>query len=101
MKKIKSIQQLKAEKKRLRQRQAELEAAIRGNWSHLKEAVKPGNIAKDVFNKREKEDKTRAGENSEGIFKSTLSYGITLLAQKLADKAGNKLEKIFARKNKR
>ena len=45
MKKIKSIQQLKAEKKFLVKRKAELEKAIHYDWRDVKKSMQPKNLA--------------------------------------------------------
>lgn len=94
MKKIKSIHQLKAEKKRIKQQQAELEKKIRGNWVDLKESLKPANFAKETYSKIIN-DKAETNLNGGNFFKSTLNYGITLLAKKITDKAGEKLNNLF------
>lgn len=95
MKKIKSIEQLKAEKKRIMLREEELEAKIRGDWTALKEAIKPASVAKEAYSKflDKKAETNYNGE--ENIFKSTLNYGISLLAKKFSEKAGEKLDKLF------
>ena len=51
MKKFSSIKELQPEKKRILQHQRELENKMRGNWSDLKESVKPVNIAKDALSR--------------------------------------------------
>jgi hypothetical protein len=94
MKKIKSIEQLKAEKKRIKQRQTELENKIHVNWKELKEQLSPVNMAKDnIISILRKKVPPVQGDG--GLVKSALSYGITLLAEKLAEKADEKLSKIF------
>ena len=94
MKKIKSIKQLKAEKKRIQQRQEELEDKIRSNWKVLKEDLRPVNIVKDSFSNFMK---GKTGENlyGDGFVKNAFTYGVTLLAKKFVDKTGVKLGKIF------
>ena len=94
MKKIKSILQLREEKKLIKQRQAALEDKIRSNWNELKENLKPVNIAKEAI-ENVLHKKAAAFTNDRGFIKSALSYGITLLGKKLAEKAGEKLSKIF------
>jgi hypothetical protein len=93
MKKISSIKQLKAEKKRIKQRQAELEGKIGNNWKELKERLRPGNITKDAI---ESILRRKAADvmNDGGIIKNSLSYGIALLAGKLAETAVEKFGKI-------
>lgn len=94
MKKIRSKKQLQAEKKRIRIRQQELEKKIRLKWNELKESLKPVNVAKDAFQKLVQK-KTEANLEDESIFKSTLKYGVSLLAKKFTDKAGEKFEWLF------
>jgi len=94
MKKIKSIKQLRVEKKRLKQRREELENKIRVNWNELKDSLKPVNIAKDTFSKVIR-NKTEENLNGKSILKSTFTYGVTLLAKRFADKAGKKFDRIF------
>lgn len=94
MKKIKSIHQLKAEKKRIKQQRTELEKQIRTNWSELKDSVKPSNLAKEAYGKV-LENRTEANLNEGCLLKKTINYGITLLAKKITDKAGQKLGSLF------
>ena len=103
MRKIKSIKQLQNEKKRIKLRGEELENKIRGNWSELKECVKPAAIAKDTFSKVMR-DESGNNVNGESVLKSTIRYGVfvlldsgkvTLLAKKIADKAGMRFDKMF------
>jgi len=97
MKKIKSIQQLQAEKKRIRQRQKECENKIRDNWAGLKASLKPAAIAGDVLSTVLK---NRAAANLAGdsILQNTVTYGVTLLVQKLAEKAEEKFGGFFRKK---
>lgn len=97
MRKIKSISQLKQEKKRIKQQQTELENKIRGNWIELKESLNPANIAKEAYSKV-MDNKAEANLSGDNVFKSTLNYGITLLAKKFTDKAGEKLDRLFKKK---
>jgi len=94
MNKIKSIQQLKLEKQRLKSREEELENDIKNNWKELRIALKPGNIVKDTLNE---EIKTEMEENLNGgsVLKSTFNYGLSLLARKFTDKAGEKISGFF------
>lgn len=94
MKKIKSIKQLKAEKKRIMQRQEELEDKIRSNWKELKENLRPVNIVKDSFSSFMK-GRTEDNLYGDGFVKNAFTYGITLLAKKFVDKTGVKLGKLF------
>lgn len=94
MKKIKNKKQLRAEKKRIRARQEELEKKIRSKWNELKESLKPVNIAKETFQNVVRK-KTEENLEDESILKSTIKYGISLLARKFTDKAGEKFEWLF------
>lgn len=94
MKRIKNIQQLQTEKRRIQQHQQNLEDTIRSNWYELKEILKPANVAKGALSKV-MQDETADTINGESILKSTFTYGASLLAKKMADKAGEKFNKFF------
>ncbi|MGF2412105.1 MAG: hypothetical protein ACQUYJ_07245 [Ferruginibacter sp.] len=94
MKTIKSIKQLQAEKKRISQHRQNLENKMGNNWTELKECIKPANIAADKLNSAIK-NKTAQNLESDSILKNTFTYGITLLAGKIAGKASDKLNKLF------
>jgi predicted nucleic acid-binding Zn-ribbon protein len=94
MKTIKNIQQLQSEKKRIKQQQQNLEDKIRSNWNELKESLKPANVAKGALSKV-MQNNTADNINGESVLKSTFTYGASLLAKKMADKAGEKFNKIF------
>ena len=99
MKKIKSKKQLRDEKRRIKIRQAELEKKIRIKWNELKESLRPVNVAKETFRKVV-QNKTEENLEDESIFKSTIKYGISLLAKKFTDKAGEKFEWLFKKNGK-
>ncbi|HET9744187.1 MAG TPA: hypothetical protein VFP97_00660 [Chitinophagaceae bacterium] len=86
MKKIKSLKQLRREKRLLRQREKELLFKINVGWEQLKENLQPQNILKPGIQCKER----RPNTNDEKILKSLLSFGATLLARKLAKGAGEK-----------
>jgi hypothetical protein len=94
IKKIKSRKQLKAEKKRIRVRREELEKKIRVKWEELKESLKPANMARETLQNLIR-GKTAQNLEEESILKSTLNYGISLLAKRFTDKAGEKFEWLF------
>ncbi len=94
MKKIRNLEQLKAERNRIKLQQEELENKIRSNWRDLKECLRPANIAKDMIGSFLK-SKTEKNIDEEDLFKSSITYGVSLLVKKLADKAWEKLGKIF------
>jgi hypothetical protein len=94
MKKINSKMHLRAEKRRIRIRQKELEEKISCQWNELKQSLRPVNIAKETFQKVI-QDKTEKNLEDESIIKSTLKYGISLLAKRFTDKAGEKFERLF------
>lgn len=94
MKKIKSIQQLRDEKRRIQQRQQELEWKIKHRWNGLKESLQPVNLAGDLLGSMMKSKLTSvlAGDH---LLKNTFTYGLSLLAGKLAGKAGEKIESLM------
>ncbi len=94
MKKINSKKQLRAEKKRIRIRRQELEKKIRNQWNELKESLRPVNVAKETF-REVLQNKTGKNLEDESIIKSTIKYGISLLAKRFTDKAGEKFEWLF------
>jgi len=95
-KKIKSIKQLKAEKKRLVEQQLLLEERMRGNWSALKEGLSPANIAKDTIGSFYR-GVTNMTVNKEGIIKGAIALGVGLLAKKITQRAGARLKKMFTK----
>jgi hypothetical protein len=97
MKKIKGIKQLQSEKERIIHHQEELEKKIKRNWQELKESLKPINVVKDTFSNVIR-NKTVEKLNDESVLKSSFTYGIALLAKKIADKAGEKLGSVLGRK---
>jgi hypothetical protein len=94
MKKIRSIKQLKAEKKRVKQRQVELEDRIRSNWKDLKENLKPVNMVKDTLSRVIK-SRTEDNLYGDGFMRNAITYGVTILANKFLNKAGPRLGKAF------
>lgn len=94
MKKFSSIKDLQPEKKRILHHQRELENKMRGNWSELKESVKPVNIAKDVFRSVVR-NKTRESLSGSNIIKGVLSIGAALLVKSVVNKAGKRLGRLF------
>ena len=94
MKKIKSTKQLKYQKKLIKQRQAELEEKIRNNWKELKEDLRPLNIAKDALSSVIKR-KTEGNLYGDGFVRNAITYGVTVLANKFLNKAGDKLGRRF------
>lgn len=94
MKKIKSIQQLQAEKKRIKQRKLDSETKMHDSWAGLKASLQPAAITGDALGNLLKKG---AASNlaADGIFRNTLTYAITLMAQKLSEKAEEKLAGFF------
>jgi phage shock protein A len=94
MKKIKSIKQLKNEKKKIKEDLNNLEKKIKVNWNELKEALRPTNMATDAFGSILKRN-TETASKKDSILKNTMAYGISLMANKMAAKAENKINRIF------
>jgi cell division septum initiation protein DivIVA len=95
MKKIRSKQQLEAEKKRLQKEIVQLEEKISNHWHELKQSLQPSAVAKDALNKVIKHQTEHTINGEESILKNTFTYGISLLAKKLADKAEQKFDRMF------
>jgi hypothetical protein len=89
MKPIKSIQQLKAEKKRIQLHQQSIENKICTNWGELKEDLTLFNFTKNSNDKSS--NNADKSSKKESILKSTFVYGASLLAKKLADKTTEKI----------
>lgn len=87
MKRFKTAKQLNEEKKRLKMRRAELEKAIRYDWRDVKESLRPGNIAGQVF--ADFSGQKESGPHNES---GVLSEMAARFASKLASKAGEKLK---------
>ena len=92
MKKISSIKQLDAEKKRMAQHREALEEKIRNNWNDLRVGMKPSNIAKDAFNQFIS-GRTRDSLSHKGVVKGLVSLGATLWAKRILQKRVNRLFK--------
>ncbi len=93
-KKIKSIKQLNAEKKRLLQRQAELEKAIRYDWRDVKESLKPKYVAGKVIAKLF--DKTE--QNGLDPLAAGLSHLAAALTKIAVEKAEEKVNEWLTKK---
>lgn len=96
MKKISNIQQLKAQQEWLKQRQAELEEKMQADWEELKLSLKPVNLAKQACNHRI-EQRLQQQLKDDNIWKNTLTYSAALLGKRIADRAKEKWDKIFAK----
>jgi hypothetical protein len=94
MKKIKSIKQLRAEKERINHRLNDLENTMRIHWKELKQDIKPSSIIKDSIDSVLKR-KTEAPLREDSFLKSIFTYGVSLLAGKLSDKAHEKFSTVF------
>ena len=92
MKTIRSKQQLEEEKRRLRQRQLDLENRIKQDWTELKDTLRPANLAREAVDNLINRKMDQA-ERDGGLLKSTLVYGVTSLAQKLMEKASERFGK--------
>ena len=92
MKKISNNRQLQEEKERLRLRQQHLEDKIRLNWLELKDSLRPSNLAMEAVEKV-MHRKTDDADKLSGVVKSTVSYGIAMLAKKLIEKATGRKSK--------
>jgi hypothetical protein len=95
MRKFSSIKELQPEKKRIRQHQLDLENKMRGNWSELKESVKPVNIAKEAFRSVVSNNTRKSLSGSSNIIRGVLSIGAALLVKGMVNKAGKRFARLF------
>ncbi len=94
MKKIKSIKQLKEEKKRLAARCAGLEDDIKYHWHSIKQNAVPG-IFDNSGNNKDAERATGSRIPGGNIAGDILMLAASLLAQKFAGKLGDKFVHLF------
>jgi hypothetical protein len=97
MKTIKNIQQIKDEKRRLKQRREDLERRIRNSWQELKWELKPANIAGDTLGSFAGPSAAPSQEGG-GLLRDTLNYGLGLLTRKLVEKTGDRLESLLKKR---
>jgi hypothetical protein len=83
-KKIRSIKHLNVEKKRLQQRLAEVEKAIRYDWRDVKDSFKPKHLAGEVFSKLFEKDEQN-GDTSLAAGLSHLAAALTKIAVEKAE----------------
>jgi hypothetical protein len=96
MKPIKNLGHLREQKAILAARQMQAEKNVRLHWNNLKEELYPSHLAAEAMDKL---TQLAAGEKTDekNIIKSTFTYGLTLLAHKIAGVADEKLKKIFTK----
>jgi hypothetical protein len=94
MEKIRNMQQLQSKKKEIEMQQKALLEKIHNNWVQLKETAKPANIARETLVNilQHQPAQQHYGEHA---LKHSFTYGVGLLAEKLADKAFEKVKSIF------
>lgn len=95
MKKIRNIEQLRARREWLRNRQQEIEQKMQTDWEEWKNSLRPLNLAKQACNKT-LESRLQQQFKEDNIWKNTLTYSAALLGRRIAEKAREKWEKIFA-----
>lgn len=97
MKKIKSIQQLQAEKRRINEHLDYLEDKMNNHWDELKYSLRPASLVKSTFSSILK-NKNETNISGEGLLKGTIAFGVSLLVTRLAKKAGEKFRNLFTGK---
>jgi ATP-dependent Clp protease adapter protein ClpS len=95
MKTIKNIKQLKARRKQLEKRKAELEKAIRYDWLDVKESIRPKNVAGQVF----AQFFAKEQENGHSTLANTLSELASVLIKIGVEKAEEKMAQWMNKKN--
>lgn len=99
MKKIKSIKQLQAEKRRMHEQLDFLENKMHNQWRELKYSLRPAGMLKEGFSSILK-SKTEGAFNGENMIKGTLALGVSILINRLARKAAKKFSNMFKEKGK-
>lgn len=84
--KIKNMNDLHAEKQRLKNRRSELEKAMKYDWRDFTESLKPGNVADQFF----KKSRT---ESSNDFLKEMFTSVASRCAEKLSDVLSDKFSK--------
>jgi hypothetical protein len=98
MKKINHIYQLKAKKEWIKKHEASLEDTMRDQWYELKETLKPGNLAREAYGNMV-EKKVHDNLENDSVLKNTIVYAGTLWAKKFADKAQDKIDRLFVKRS--
>ncbi len=98
MKKIKRIQDLKNEKKRIAQSQVDLLNKIKNNWHELKLNMYPRNMTNNMIEKMAN-NRTDTGIYNESILKKSLTYALLLFAEKFAGKLNDKVQSIIKKQH--
>jgi hypothetical protein len=88
MRKIKRYSDIRAEKKRLLNRQRELEKEIRHSWTELKS----GFSSHPFTRTRPHEEESGTGTPSGGFWSAALDYGTAFVRQQVAARAGRSAE---------
>lgn len=96
MKKIKNIKQLKEQKAILAARQLQAEKNVRLHWKNLIEELYPSKLAAEAID-RISHSATANTSNEGSVIKRTITYGLSLLAHKLAGMAEEKLKQVFSK----
>jgi len=90
---IRNKYELRQEKKRLKQKEADLKNQIISNWREIKSSLQPKKLLSNQFN-----GKASSQDDSDSIFVNILSYSGALLGRKLGEKAEEKLGDFFDKK---
>jgi len=83
---IRNKYELKAEKKRLRQREKELKGQIVSNWKAIKSTLRPKNLISSHLS-----EKSIPQNGEDSLLVNIFSYGAAILGRKLGEKAEEKL----------
>jgi hypothetical protein len=95
MKKIKSLQQLQSEKKKLQQQQEELENRMVYLWKEVKYSFTARQMAKETLQKLIQSYLSK-NLSDQSLLKTTLVFGATILAKRLVNKRENKSVRLLS-----
>ncbi|NND33690.1 MAG: hypothetical protein HKN76_13965 [Saprospiraceae bacterium] len=91
---IRSVKQLQKERIKVFQRQQDLESKMLKTWEDLKDYLTVKKAAKRTLSKI-LDKKTQENLNGHGILKSAFTYGVSVLARRLADNAEEKIHQLL------
>lgn len=96
MMKIKNKAHLTCQKQQIKNRQLELEHEIYNHWQTLKESIQPQKIFQNQVANLLNSKSEESFEQS-SILKSSINFGLVLLAQKLSNEIGILIKKVFTK----
>lgn len=85
------------EKNHIEQRIEGLEFKMRDQWYTLKQGFTPANLIRDSLSTYMTR-RTGQNPNNDSLLRTAITYGVSFLVAKFAQKTGTKFGKLFSRK---